>query len=283
MPNNYMHNDCLICGAKMNYFFQKSYLAYPGAPFEDTLKIDYKKCEHCGFVISETHKNMLPDYWIQLNTSWHHFFESDFESRTVNQPPYADQALALAILNDNGIVDLGNAIDYAAGYGTLCKIIKKYFGFGINVFDKYVQGIESNSAYLEESDLKKFRLVINSAMFEHILSRESLDEVNNLVSDDGVLMLHTLICERVPKDPSWFYMNPIVHTAFHTNKSMSILMKQWGYTASVYSPQAKSWFLFKEENNSVNNLEGRILAINREIQSDYFYYKPGFVDYWKGF
>jgi hypothetical protein len=75
----------------------------------------------------------------------------------------------------------------------------------------------------------------------------------------------------------------MVHTAFHTNKSMSILMEQWGYAASIYSPQAKSWFLFKNDSPVLQNLESTINSINRELQTKYFYYKNGFVDYWKGF
>ena len=107
--------------------------------------------------------------------------------------------------------------------------------------------------------------------------------MNDLVAKDGVLMLHTVVCENVPKDPNWFYITPIVHTAFHTNKSMSILMKQWGYAASIYSPQAKSWFLFKKDCHQVNWLEALVGEVNREMQTQYFYYKPCFVDYWKGF
>jgi len=120
-------------------------------------------------------------------------------------------------------------------------------------------------------------------MFEHVLNRESLNEVNNLVSNDGVLMLHTLVCERIPNDPGWFYITPLVHTALHTNKSMSILMEQWGYSASIYSPQAKSWFLFKKNYPKISDLESKVAEINSELQTKYFHYKVGFADYWKGF
>ncbi len=75
----------------------------------------------------------------------------------------------------------------------------------------------------------------------------------------------------------------MVHTAFHTNKSMEILMEQWGYVASLYSPQAKSWFLFKDESPALDCLHEVSEKINNELQSKYFYYKKGFVDFWKGF
>jgi hypothetical protein len=266
----------------MTYFFSKVYPTYNGSPFKKSLNIDYLKCENCGFVISKTHKEMADDQWKLLNKSWHHNFERNPESRLNNQPPYADQALAITILQKNGLLKLENALDYAAGYGTLAKFLKKYLSIEIKVFDKYVEDKNSSLIYIDKSIDRKYSLVINSAMFEHIINRESLDQVDNQVSIDGVLMLHTVVCEKIPKNPNWFYLDPMVHTAFHTNKSMNLLMKQWNYSASIYCPQAKSWFLFKNNYPKLHELEDCIRNINKEIQSTYFYYKLGFMDYWKG-
>jgi len=275
---------CLICSSKTNYYFSKNYATYPGSPFKEILNVDYYKCEECGFVLSQTHAKMSENDWTQLNTSWHHHFEKNPESNTThNQPPYADQALALKLLSKNGIININDTLDYAAGYGSMAKVLKKYFNINISIYDKYVQDIESDLTYVQDRELKKYKLVVNSAMFEHVLERKHLDAVNDLVDSDGTLMLHTVVCEKVPADPNWFYITPIVHTAFHTNKSMEILMKQWGYAASIYSPQAKSWFLFKKDSPLINDFEHIVEAINRELQTKYFHYKNGFVDYWKGF
>lgn len=275
--------DCIICSSPTAYYFSKIYPAYPGSPFNGALTVDYSKCGHCGFVLSETHAGMQRELWSSLNTSWHHNTEDPDKPNLTNQPPYANQALALAILDKSGIVDLGDAVDYAAGYATMVQLMRKYFGKSIHAFDCYVRNPDPAIRYVEEGELGKYRLVINSAMFEHVLNRAALDEVHALVADDGVLMLHTVICERVPPDPDWFYLKPIVHTAFHTNKSMAILMEQWGYAASIYCPQAKSWFLFKRGHPLVGRLDARVEAINLEIQAEYLIFKPGFVDYWKGF
>jgi hypothetical protein len=275
--------ECIICNSKTSYFFSKKYPAYPGWPFADELKVAYWKCEHCGFVISRTHQEMAPADWAALNTSWHHLAESDAEPNLTNQPPYADQALALAILEKNNVISLKNTLDYAAGYGTLSRFLSKYFNKNIAMYDRYVRSENPDLHYVSESELEKYQLVINSAMFEHVLDRGALNEVNDLVAEDGVLMLHTVVCENVPKDPNWFYITPIVHTAFHTNKSMSILMQQWGYAASIYSPQAKSWFLFKKNFHQLSCLEEFVGEVNKEMQTQYFFYKPDFLDYWKGF
>lgn len=286
-------HNCLICHSDTAYFFSKTYQAdYPGSPFEQPWTVDYWKCKHCGFVVSRTHQDMTAEEWNRLNTTWHHFHEQysdNLYSSTIiplpnfAQPPYAEQALALRMLARNGIVDESSVLDYAAGYGTLSKFMSRYLDAPIRIFDRYVTDDSGAVEYVAEGELGKYGVVINSAMFEHVRARETLDEINSLVADNGVLMLHTVVCERVPPDPNWFYIAPMVHTAFHTNESMRILMKQWGYAASLYSPQAKSWFLFKNDHPRLDSLERVASAVNRELQLGYFYYKPDFVDYWKGF
>lgn len=276
-------NCCLICYSKTNFYFSKKYSSFPNSPFKDSLTVHYYKCNECGFVSSLTHREMSNREWEKLNSSWHHYFENLFEDNLINQPPYIEQVLAIILLSKNKLININDALDYAAGYGTLSKLLLTYFDKKILLFDKYVQDKQTNLNYINEQDLKKYELVINSAMFEHVLEREHLDHVNNLVDVNGVLMIHTVVCENIPEDPNWFYLDPVVHTSFHTNKSMNILMKQWGYESSIYSPQAKSWFLFKKDFPALQNLESKISLINSELQSKYFYFKEGFMDYWKGF
>lgn len=275
--------NCIVCDSPTAYYFSKTYPVYPGSPFTAPLTVQYARCTCCGFVLSETHRAMPRELWSSLNSSWHHHYENPATPKLTNQPPYANQGLTLAMLDRNGIVDLDDTLDYAAGYATLAQFLHKYFKRDINAFDRYVRNPASGIRYVDEAALGRYSLVINSAMFEHVLDRAALDEVDSLVADDGVLMLHTVICERIPPDPEWFYLTPMVHTAFHTNRSMAILMEQWDYAASIYCPQAKSWFLFKKGFTQLDRLEAAVDAINREIQTDYLIYKPGFVDYWKGF
>src|SRR5262249_1703910 len=154
-----------------------------------------------------------------------------------NQPPYAEQALMLLLLGKKKIIDLEDMLDYAAGYGKLSRILDTYFQIQLPVFDSYIHDGDPKR-YVAKEDLRKYMTVINSAMFEHVIKREDLDQVNDLVDSGGSLIVHTVICERVPCDPNWFYLRPPVHTAFHTNRSMRFLMDQWGYRASVYCPKS---------------------------------------------
>jgi len=270
---------CIICNSNMKYYFSKEYTE---KPFNDIMekvgKVDYYKCENCGFVISKTHSKLEKSLWEELNKIFHDFLEK-IDNRYVNQPPYIDQALMLKILSLNNIIDTEVMIDYAAGYGTLSKLLKKYFNIELIIYDEYLEDKLSNNHMLKH-ELNKYKTVINSAMFEHILNRDDLENLNNLVDSDGCLIIHSLICEDVPKDSNWFYLKPPVHTAFHTNKSMELLMKQWKYESSIYCPKSKSWVLFKKEPHYLKKV---VKQVNEEFQTDYFYYKKGFMDYWKGF
>ncbi|AEM41670.1 methyltransferase domain-containing protein [Ketogulonicigenium vulgare] len=271
---------CLICAAPMRYYFTKTYNDLPAALPYAGFSADYHRCDACGFVASKTHQDMSDDAFGALNNAAHAYFEAlPLAQRGFNQPPYAEQALALAILGRNGIVDLGRTLDYAAGHGTLAGIMARYFDHHIATYDKYI----ASDGHDPARPPQPARLVINSAMFEHVTTRAALDALNDLVTSDGVLMLHSVICDRVPADPDWFYLRPIVHCAFHTNASMEVLMQQWGYAASIYAPKAKSWFLFKAGYPDLEHLPAQIAALNTEFQTEMFIYKSGFVDFWKGF
>lgn len=241
--------------------------------------VEYYKCTKCGFVLSKTHSELDEAAWGKLNDLFHHHLENPENEKKINQPPYTEQAMMLSLLGKNGIINTDSMIDYAAGYGTLSRILQKYHGIKLSIFDPYVQA-DNSGRYIDKSELWQYKTVINSAMFEHVLKREDLNYVNNIVDNDGCLIIHTVVCENIPNDPNWFYLRPPVHTAFHTNKSMEILMDQWGYKSSIYSPQSKCWILLRENDTNVHK---KISSINEELQNTWFIAKNGFVDYWKGF
>jgi predicted nucleic acid-binding Zn-ribbon protein len=271
---------CLICDAKSTYFFSKQYSEYPFNEFMREIgDVEYYKCTRCGFVLSKTHSELSEVKWSCLNENFHHFHEKESAESEINQPPYAEQALMISLLGKSHIIDSTTMLDYAAGYGTLSNILHRYFNIELPVHDPYVKAF-GNTRCIENPVKNEYGTVINSAMFEHVLNRTDLDSVNDLVHESGSLIIHTVVCENIPKDPEWFYLRPPVHTAFHTNKSMEVLMHQWGYKSSVYCLPAKSWVLFRDP---INCLRPKIEAINKELQSNWFYCKEGFVDYWKGF
>ncbi|ORT77695.1 methyltransferase domain-containing protein [uncultured Citrobacter sp.] len=278
-----MQEKCIICGSDMRFYFKKDGFYNPemSEPIvkkltRNLLPITYLECSCCGFSLSETHRNLSPQEWEELNNNYHHYNESAAGRNLGNQPPYLEQAMMVELLIRNNIVDGSDILDYAAGYGTLRNIFQKYYDRNIKCYDKYVK----NELLQYECNIynKTWPIVINSAMFEHVLTRKDLDEVNNLVSEDGALLVHTVVVERVPHDPNWFYIDIPVHTAVHTNKSMSMLMEQWGYQSSIYSPHSKTWALLRKPYKEIKPLVDKI---NKELQVFWLYGKDGFMDYWK--
>jgi len=271
-------STCFICNTETHYYFSKQYNNF------GLDSVDYHECPNCGFVFSKTHAEMNDAQWEQVNLAFHEDLEN-FDSGVagdqtylqLNHPPYLQQAVMLNILSRNGIIGLDNCLDWGSGYGRLSRVLGKYFDIQINNFDKYM---EPQKNFLSESNIadRKFKTVINSAVFEHVTHRRFLDEINSYVADDGCLVFHTVVCEKIPKDPDWFYLTPPVHCAFHTNKSMGILMEQWGYVCSIYCPTSKMWILYKSK---PDNIESVVRDINDEFQNDYLYLKMGFMDYWK--
>jgi len=271
---------CLICGSDSHHYFSKTYTEHPFDGFMREIgNVDYHRCVHCGFVASKTHAELDEDRWNNLNLRFHHWLQDPASEKKGNQPPYAEQAMMLNLLSRNGIIDTTSMLDYAAGYGTLSDILARYHDTRLPLFDPYVNAGDP-TRYVDASDLATYKTVINSAMFEHVLRREDLDKVNQIVDIDGCMVIHTVVCENVPKDANWFYLRFPVHTAFHTNKSMDILMSQWGYRSSIYCPKSKSWVLLRQK---VDVIEKEIARLNQELQSEWFHCKNGFVDYWKGF
>ncbi|WP_404840384.1 methyltransferase domain-containing protein [Aeromonas media] len=271
---------CEICGGKVVFYFKKNYGSSPySILMRDWGDIEYFRCENCGFVLSLSHKQASHSAWEKLNHDYHHFIEKCDGSFSIpNQPPYAMQAMMLQLLAVNEVISLDNSLDYAGGYGRLSHLLNKYYHVRLPVYDPFVTSDDDRIFYFNDIQGVTFDTVFNSAMFEHIRSREELEQINALINPDGALLIHTVIAETVPKNPDWFYLEPPVHSAFHTNKSMGILMEDWGFNASIYAPLSKTWCLLRHHDETIAQ---RINLINHELQSDFLIYKGGFVDYWK--
>lgn len=268
---------CIICNGETNFFLTKQY----AEPYNKLLKeANFCKCTNCGFTFSDTIFKMTDLEWIKLNNNFHTLLEDSSAEKNINQPPYLQQAIMLKLLSVNKIINEDNMLDYAGGLGTLSKLLKKYFSMEIPIYDPYMKDTNADLKYIDEANIKPVSVLVNSALFEHVRNREDLEHVNQCISPDGVLILHTVVCENIPNNSDWFYLTPPVHSALHTNKSMNILMEQWNYESSLYCPSSKCWILFKQEPENIISL---INTINLELQTEYLFYKKGFMDFWKGF
>ncbi|MGD0276017.1 MAG: methyltransferase domain-containing protein [Syntrophales bacterium] len=263
---------CVICNSSMAYYFSKDFNAF------GLTKVDYWRCPNCGFSMSKTHADMSVSEWTSLNHEYH----STYQGKDVNPDDLrwiARLQSQATVLGDAAIIGLlkgdGQWLDYACGDGKLSELLRNE-GHTLLKYDRYMPRRED---YLNDDEINpgRFDFVLTTSVFEHFTLREQFDSVEALVSDNGVLGLHTLVCESIPCDASWFYLLP-VHCSFHTNKSMSLLFEQWAYASSVYNVDSRLWLWFKQ---SVSDIQEYVEYANRRPNGPSYIIKNGFVDYWK--
>jgi len=238
--------------------------------------VDYVRCKHCGFCASETHVQMTPEEWGELNDRFHSISHQRSDNPYNRNQRYFNQALMLSLAAKKGLVREGSWLDWGCGVGAVAILLHEYFGIELGTYDKY---FEPQINAITEAELveRSFDLVLNTAVFEHVRSRAVLDEIESYVAADGCLAVHTLVPETVPRDPDWMYLLP-VHCAFHTNSSMQLLMEQWGYRCSVYNEHAKLWILFRQDPQEIAAV---VTQLNDSLGWEYLHFKEGFMDYWK--
>ena len=261
--------NCIICTSEMFPYFTKNFDAYA------LRDVNYVRCGSCGFTASETHFLMSPQEWERLNNAFHEDNNAREDNPWNRNQRYFNQSVMLHLLARNGIIPLGKWLDWGSGTGSLSRQLHEHFDLQLGNFDKY---IEPELFPLHQSDLvgRGYSLVTNTAVFEHVRDRETLDEIESYVSSEGCLGVHTLVRGEIPADSAWMYLLP-VHCAFHTNRSMEVLMRQWGYQCSVYNEHAKMWIMFKRPPEHV---QGEIVRLNELVGWEYLHFKAGFMDFW---
>lgn len=261
--------NCIICNHKMKFYFSKKFDIY------NLNTVDYWKCKECGFVASKTHFEMKDSEWEELNVSFHIDNNNRVDNPYNRNQRYFNQALMLYLMSRNGLLPSGEWLDWGSGLGNLSDKLSSLFDIKMFNFDKF---IEPALHPLTQLDIRKcgYAVVVNTCVFEHVRSRETLDEIESYVLPEGCLAIHTLVRGEIPKDPNWMYLLP-VHCAFHTNRSMQHLMKEWGYNCSVYNEHAKLWILFRTKQRDV---EARFTELNKKLGWTYLHFKSGFMDFW---
>lgn len=262
--------NCLICGARTEFHFAKTFDCYALGT------VDYRRCTHCGFVLSQTHAELSPEEWSRLNVEYHAADQGSetnpddlkWLARLGKQTAMLERAARIGLLDAGG-----RWLDYACGDGKLSDLLHDR-GLTLLKYDRYMP---AKADYLDDSDLAagRFDLVLTTSVFEHLTRREHFDAIERLIAPQGVMGLHTLVREEIPPDPTWFYLLP-VHCAFHTNRSMQLLFRQWGYACSVYDLESTLWLWFKEDAATIRQRLDRAGDEGRA-----FIFKEDFVDYWK--
>lgn len=261
---------CIICDSEMIYYFSKKFNCY------GLNSVDYCICKNCGFVASKTHYEMSGKKWEELNIKFHRDNNIRKDNPHNRNQRYFNQSLMLFLMKKYNFFSNEPFLDWGSGIGSVSKISDELFNVDIRNYDRY---IKPHLKTINENELikRKYNLVINNAVFEHVTKRKTLDEIESYVTHNGCFAIHTLVPETIPKDPDFMYFLP-VHCSFHTNRSMEILINQWGYSCSVYNEHSKMWILFK---TNIKEIAEKVEILNKSIGWNYLKFKPGFMDYWK--
>lgn len=199
----------------MSYYFTKDY-----AGLFRLGRVDYWKCGNCGFTASRTHWEMPQNDWERLNANFHADAFWTYNNPAARPPPYFQMALMLHLLHVGNVTPNEPWLDWGAGDAKLAIQLEHFFGHKLLNYDRFrpppVQSIRA-----EALDPHGYGLVVNTAVFEHVRDRRTLDELVSCVSPWGCLAVHTLVRGEIPADPNWMYLLA-VHCAFHTNRSMKI-------------------------------------------------------------
>jgi hypothetical protein len=264
---------CEICGGAVSRYFSKTFNEF------NLDEVDYWRCGDCGFVLSRTHAQMSPAAWSELNRLCHEQYQGT-DSNALDprwKTRIAAQARALSDLAGGELLNpAGRWLDFGCGDGVLAHTAAADHGLTLLKYDEYMA---TDAGYLPTDSLTPggFDFVISTSVFEHMIRRDQWDSVNALVAPNGALGVHTLVAEAVPRDPTWFYLQP-PHCAFFTNASMARLFEDWGYRASVYSVAASLWVWFRSDPDEVEEKMERV----NQTAADPILFKAGFLDYWKG-
>ena len=264
---------CFVCGGEMKNFLEKDF------GMENLGKCEYVRCEDCGLVISKTHYEMSPENWSKLNFECHDkYFHGKVNLEEID-PRWISRLEAQANIFFE-LIKLGifksdwRTIDYGAGSGILAdKINSKLQSNWLKKFDAYMA---EDDSYLSAEEIKpeSFDFLTTSSVFEHLLGKSDVEKIINLVKPDGVMALHTLICDEVPQDKNWFYFYP-VHCTFWTNKAMTEIYKNSNFKGCAYNVESGMWFMFKKISD-FQKLKSEIKNFTGTWQID-----ENFVDYWK--
>jgi hypothetical protein len=215
--------------------------------------------------------------WSELNYRFHSAFQGG-EGAPPEDPRWlerlAKQAVCLPALVRAGVLTRELPwVDWGCGDARLAEMLERQ-DLPVQRFDRYMTG----PSYLTEEQLAqtRFGVVLNTSVFEHVRSREPLEEMVRLLAPHGVFAIHTLVREEIPPDPEWFYLLP-VHCALYTNRSMQMLFEQWGFHCSLYHVESRMWFWFREESEPLKQLVDR----HAQFLEGEICFKKGFADYWK--
>lgn len=260
--------NCFVCGGTMSPFMTKNF------DMKHLDACDYVRCENCGLVIAETLYDMPHEQWELLNHECHAAYQNtdaldvdpNWLTRLKSQANLLERLIQLGVIEQSA-----RAVDFGAGDGKLSDYLaEKISAPRLMKFDAYMARPNENYLPAESLTPESFDFVITCSVFEHLLGAEDVEKIFALLKSDGTMALHTLICEEIPRDVNWFYLQP-VHATFWTNDAMKKIFRRYNFKGCAYHVESRLWFMFRSQEKF-----SRLKNSARD-----FVFADDFVDYWK--
>ena len=121
---------CIICDGRMSSHFTKRFNVY------SLHDVHYLRCGSCGFSASETHFQMSPVEWMQLNNAFHADNNAREDNPWNRNQRYFNQSVMLYLLVRHLILSGSEWLDWGSGTGSLSRQLYEHFGLRLSNFDK---------------------------------------------------------------------------------------------------------------------------------------------------
>jgi SAM-dependent methyltransferase len=122
-------------------------------------------------------------------------------------------------------------LDYGSGSGLLAEALKK-IGFKVDCYEPMLHGEFNPESYSEAYDV-----IILNEVVEHLEDiNKTLDIVYNVLSDNGVVFIKTLLTDKMINDPlnfqelfkGWWYKDDPTHISFFSFLTIEYICKDQG-------------------------------------------------------
>jgi hypothetical protein len=227
-------------------------------------RVQYFRCERCGFIQTET------PYWLE------EAYSSAIAAQDVGimQRNLANCRLTSAVLNLL-FPKASNAVDFGGGHGVFVRLMRdKGFHFywcDLHATNDYARGFESQESVT-------YDLLTAFEVLEHLTDPVTdLSKLMNLA--DNVFVTTCIVPQPAPALSDWWYYSPSTgqHIAFYTPESLSILAARFGRNLlsvgpyHLFTKEPKSNFLYRLASNPriarvVNCIYRRPSLTDRDFQ-----------------
>ncbi|WP_432723351.1 class I SAM-dependent methyltransferase [Jeongeupia wiesaeckerbachi] len=225
--------DCPICASSCALLdvvdFNKSceeargkFLKLSGRP------VYYVRCSECGYCFCpEICSWSMPEFDRHIYNSDYISIDPDY----VEARPTANASILQSMFKDFPIHI--KHLDYGGGNGLLSGLLKEK-GWNSSTFDPYV------TRNIAVDTIGRYDLITAFEVFEHVPDPNALmDNISQLVSDDGVILFSTLVSDGHISDNKrldWWYASPRNgHISLYTKNSLERLANKCGFKFGSFS------------------------------------------------